>query len=441
MFIAANDAHNKIYPKVDIAIFSGFHEELEYFMELFSAKEPEKIYIDNIPLLIYEYHDRKIALIPTGIGTVFAANTITLAYQQLHPDFMFYVGTAGGIDPSLNVCDVIIAEDSFEAEIQPTFAALKNTPFESCLTHPLINQPILPFYKADAELLEIATAIQLQGMTTYQGTVVTTNTFPAPQYLFDNIKIHKPFAIDMETSAFYQTAWLLGAKALAIRGISNVLNHDGSDDNIHASDVKGSAKAASQVLHKILDALIFKHLPQKKQNPSTNHEADALIKLLKLMPHPEGGYFAEVFKSTDKVKPLDNSRYNNEDRSAGTAIYYLLKGRDFSAWHRLKSDEIWHYYKGCPITIYVLDPEQRLTTHVLGDPIMHANASFQVAIKSGHFFAAMPVDPGSYTLVGCTVSPGFEYTDFHLANREELLALFPRHADLIKKLSRMTTQA
>src|SRR4029077_9586273 len=84
-------------------------------------------------------------------------------------------------------------------------------------------------------------------------------------------------------------------------------------------------------------------------------EVTDIIKQFDLQPHPEGGHYKRVFQSTDTVKSCDQQRYNNENRSAGTSIYYLLKGEEFSAWHRLKSDEIWHYYKGTPINIHVID--------------------------------------------------------------------------------------
>lgn len=171
------------------------------------------------------------------------------------------------------------------------------------------------------------------------------------------------------------------------------------------------------------------------------------INLLKLERHIEGGYFVQNYKSSDRVK-LKNTRYtslfsNNTqtqeetiERSAGTAIYFLLNEKDFSAWHKLQSDEIWHYYDGAsPLAIHIIDRNGKLTTHMLGNPRLTTSASFQVVIKADQWFAAEVVDKKSYCLIGCTVSPGFEYQDFQLANRNELISQFPQHEKIISRLT------
>jgi predicted cupin superfamily sugar epimerase len=166
------------------------------------------------------------------------------------------------------------------------------------------------------------------------------------------------------------------------------------------------------------------------------NEINELVKRFKLLPHPEGGHYACIFKSTDTVKSSDKERYNDEDRSAGTSIYYLLKGDDFSAWHSLKSDELWHYYTGSSVKIYVVDKQGNLTTYLLGNTLENPDALFQVAIAADNWFAAEVVDKTSYCLVGCTVNPGFEFKDFKLANRESLSAEFPQHQALINQFTR-----
>jgi predicted cupin superfamily sugar epimerase len=161
------------------------------------------------------------------------------------------------------------------------------------------------------------------------------------------------------------------------------------------------------------------------------------IDLLKLERHIEGGYFCQIYQSSDRVKPI-SSRYTNEkttvERSAGTSIYFLLNEKDFSAWHSLKSDEIWHYYDGgSPLAIHIIDENGKLRTHLLGNPRLTHGACFQVIIKAGCWFAAEVVDKKSFGLVGCTVSPGFEYQDFFLADSKDLAAQFPQHAEIISK--------
>ena len=242
--------------KIDFAILSAMPEELEYFQEIFLKSKSEHYTINELEFIVYEYKYKTILLSNTGFGTTFAASVITLIHNYFNPSYMFFSGTAGGINPNLKLRDIIIVDKSFEAEIQGAFKLLKDTPFESCLTHPLNKQVFPPIYFANDELLNIAVNINAHNDNTYTGTSVSSNTFPAPQELFDRIKAENPFSIDMETSAFYQVAWLLKIRALAVRGISNLLNQDGSDDKINESDVKGSSEAAAKVVLEIIDHLL-----------------------------------------------------------------------------------------------------------------------------------------------------------------------------------------
>lgn len=245
--------------KVDFAIISAMPEELYFFKQRFLQCRYDSYQIHGLYFDVYDYKNQKILLANTGFGTTFAASVITLIYQYFHPDYVFLSGTAGGINPKLKICDVVIVEKAFEAEIQGAFKLLKGTPFESCLTHPLNKQVFPSIYFADEDLLNIASNMSATDSSIYRGTAVSSNTFPAPQELFDRIKTEDPYSIDMETSAVYQVAWLLKIRVLAIRGISNLLNHDGTDDKIDESDVKGSSEAAAKVVLKILDHLLAGH--------------------------------------------------------------------------------------------------------------------------------------------------------------------------------------
>jgi uncharacterized protein len=160
-----------------------------------------------------------------------------------------------------------------------------------------------------------------------------------------------------------------------------------------------------------------------------------LINEYHLQPHPEGGYFACTYKSNDYVKLFNNDRYNNEKRSASTSMYYLLNKTDYSAWHILKSDELWYFHQGSPLNIYVIDENGYLITYLLGDPLKFKGAAFQVCIKAGTYFAAEIIDKNSYSLVGCMVAPGFEYRDFKLAEKNTLLTIYPQHKAIIERLS------
>lgn len=161
------------------------------------------------------------------------------------------------------------------------------------------------------------------------------------------------------------------------------------------------------------------------------------IEKLKLERHVEGGYFGLVYQSTDKII-TQNKRYNTTERTAGSSIYFLLEKNDFSAWHQLKSDEIWHYYDGeGGIHIHTIDLDGNYVLKVLGHPMHVENGTFQVAIPAGTWFAAELINKLSFGLVGCTVSPGFDYQDFTLADRDQLVSQYATYAELIHRLTRV----
>jgi predicted cupin superfamily sugar epimerase len=147
---------------------------------------------------------------------------------------------------------------------------------------------------------------------------------------------------------------------------------------------------------------------------------------LGLKRHPEGGYYRETYRSEIKVDTQAGKR------SAGTAIYYLLERGQFSAFHRIKSDEIWHFYAGSRLALYVIDQEGRLEKIILGRP--GRKAVPQAAIRAGCWFAAFA--DGPYSLVGCTVAPGFDFRDFEMAKRDELISQYPKHRRVIVKYTR-----
>jgi hypothetical protein len=170
------------------------------------------------------------------------------------------------------------------------------------------------------------------------------------------------------------------------------------------------------------------------------------IKQLRLHPHPEGGYYRETYRSPEIIAKADLPKRYKGDRSFATAIYFLLRGNQFSAFHRLKSDEIWHFYNGSPIFIFVIEKDGHLTTAKLG---LNAEegARPQYIIKAGSWFAAAlaiqnrqpragpPLAEKSYALIGCTVAPGFDFADFEIADRLKMRRKFPKHGALINKLT------
>ncbi|VXB20454.1 conserved hypothetical protein [Burkholderia sp. 8Y] len=160
-------------------------------------------------------------------------------------------------------------------------------------------------------------------------------------------------------------------------------------------------------------------------------DAQALITRLGLQPHPEGGYFRETYRASQRV----TREGANEPRSASTAIYYLLCEGAHSAWHRIRSDEVWHFHAGDPLLVHVLDAHGVLTTHKLGNMLLTEDAVFQAVVNAGDWFAAQCSAASGASLVGCTVAPGFEFSEFELANCDELKARYPQHRELIERLA------
>lgn len=156
-----------------------------------------------------------------------------------------------------------------------------------------------------------------------------------------------------------------------------------------------------------------------------------IISKLKLQPHPEGGFFKETYRSDELIdtKTLP-SRFNGK-RAFSTSIYYLLEGEDFSSFHKIKSDEIWHFYFGSPVVLHLIYENGDYANIELGNNISEGQ-NFQIIIPHNTWFAAEVKDKSSFTLVGCTVAPGFNFDDFLLADKS-LLEEFPQHQNLIKK--------
>lgn len=172
---------------------------------------------------------------------------------------------------------------------------------------------------------------------------------------------------------------------------------------------------------------------------TTNHnqrpyKADVarLVEQLNLKPHPEGGFYTESYRAADTVtRTIDGVQ-----RASSTAIYYLLESGAWSAWHRIASDEAWHFYAGSPLKVQVLMPSKELVTHVLGPALEQSGCVYQAVVPAGCWFAAELENPDSFALVGCTVAPGFEFSEFELADGARLLADYPQHAEVIHRLLR-----
>ena len=160
-----------------------------------------------------------------------------------------------------------------------------------------------------------------------------------------------------------------------------------------------------------------------------------IIENLELTPHPEGGYFRETYRSSGVIDKESLGSNFKGKRNYSTCIYFLLTSNDFSAFHRIKQDEIWHFYDGSPIHLHVISPEGAYSQHRIGRDLENGEVP-QFVVPGGSWFASEVQNEKAYSLVGCTVSPGFDFEDFELGTKSELVSLFPGQKDIIMRLTR-----
>ncbi|MVM32356.1 hypothetical protein GO755_20080 [Spirosoma sp. HMF4905] len=161
------------------------------------------------------------------------------------------------------------------------------------------------------------------------------------------------------------------------------------------------------------------------------------VRLLNMQPHPEGGYFAEMYRSAESISKAALPNRFGGDRSFSTAIYFLLENHHISTLHRIQSDEVWHFYAGGPLEIFVISPTGALTVIRLGNRLNQGEV-FQAVVPAGCWFGSKPIltpEGPSFSLVGCTVAPGFDFNDFEIADRGILLQEFPQHRAVIELLT------
>ena len=163
--------------------------------------------------------------------------------------------------------------------------------------------------------------------------------------------------------------------------------------------------------------------------------ADYFIRHLNLQPHPEGGFFKETYRSSGFIPLHCLPAAFHGDRFYSTAIYFLLQQNDFSAFHRIASDECWHFYEGGPLLIHVIDKEGNYSCTRLGRKPDEGEV-LQFVVPAQSWFASEPAPGSGFSLVGCTVAPGFDFVDFEMAKAKELSKVYPQYQILIQRLCR-----
>ncbi|MGC1450550.1 MAG: cupin domain-containing protein [Candidatus Sulfotelmatobacter sp.] len=166
-----------------------------------------------------------------------------------------------------------------------------------------------------------------------------------------------------------------------------------------------------------------------------HRDAKYWIERLGLIPHPEGGYYRQSYRAELTIDRAALPPSFGGSRAVSTAIYFLLEGDNFSALHRLRSDELWHFYAGGALVVQVIAEDGQYSEIQIGEN-PEAGEVFQAVVKAGWWFGSRVRDPRSFALVGCTVSPGFDFADFEMGDREELIRVYPQHRESIERLTR-----
>jgi predicted cupin superfamily sugar epimerase len=163
--------------------------------------------------------------------------------------------------------------------------------------------------------------------------------------------------------------------------------------------------------------------------------AKQYIYRLNLSQHPEGGYYRQTYCSSEWVSLNALPERFRGDRPFSTAIFYLLEQGDFSSFHRIKSDECWHFYAGNALYIHVIEDDGTYQQGKLGN-LTEQGDTFQFVVPAGAWFAAEPAPGTSFALTGCTVAPGFDFSDFEMGDKATLISRFPQHETLLDRLCR-----
>jgi uncharacterized protein len=165
-----------------------------------------------------------------------------------------------------------------------------------------------------------------------------------------------------------------------------------------------------------------------------SYDVNNLVSKLGLTRHPEGGYYKETFNSEEKISDTELSVNYEGKRKLYTSIYFLLTSDDVSHFHRLKSDELWYYHGGSSLSVHVIGESGEYQEIKLGINLDIGEVP-QVLVKKNSIFGSSVSEKDTWSLVGCMVSPGFEFQDFELFTQEELLKVYPEHQEIIMKLA------
>lgn len=405
-----------------IVILGAFQDELTSITRIFL--DLKETMISKCRCWVAQWNNHDIIISLTGIGTSASAITTTILCETLEPDLIIFCGVAGGLKSTQEVGDLILASKIIDADLHQLPVILGNTPYKNTLIDPHTLISTTAEYAIHSSILDLILSFSFERLKT--GIIVTSNTFPAPKSLFSEIKGLDCSAIEMESAGVFKAAEYYNIPVITIRAISNLLDDTGNDLGTRPDALMVCAERLALCLTAILN-----HILSLGVIAEFNHQKKIsdLVAKYELIQHPEGGWYRQTFRSSDLVRAEGHAltRYLGEPRVAGTSIIYLLTQGDFSGWHTVQSDETWSFHLGEGLLLRVIDPiSGELNEITLGIE----KGDIQFTVRAGHIFSAEPL--GRFCLTGCAVTPGFDFKDFKLLNREEFVTTYPQYLDLAR---------
>lgn len=405
-----------------VVVFGAFRDELTSITQNFV--DFKETMISKCRCLVGQWNEHEIIIGLTGIGTTAAAITTTILCEKLEPDLIIFCGVAGGLKPDQQIGDLVLGNKIIDADLHQLPTILKNTPYKNALIDPHTLRSITTEYTITTAIFDTVSSFSFARLKT--GAIVTSNAFPAPKSLFSEIKCLECIAIDMESSGIFKAADYYDIPVITLRAISNLLDDAGNDLGTMPNALEVCAERLTSclisMLNHLLNVSVIANLNQQQR-------ISKLVAKYDLTQHPEGGWYRSTFRSNDWVTAKGDAftRYSGESRMAGSAILYLLPQGDFSAWHTIQSDETWSFHSGDDLLLRVIDPiSGKLTQIILGSEQDH----LQFTVRAGHLLSAEPL--GRFSIMGCVVTPGFDFKDLKLFTCDEFIAKFPEHIELAR---------
>ncbi len=406
---------------VKILILSAFPPERTAIDALFPGAE-RVLDTSSTPknVLKAEYHDMTIYLSYTGLGSSLSACNTAVLCERLQPDLVIFCGVAGGVCPDTQKHGDIIAVTGAHHKdfdhLPQVFT--EGSAYHGCLFDPHTGERNSYHFAVEPALLDCLKTIYPENSF---GAIATSNAFPTPPGKYPEV-LETCVAIEMEGAAVMEAAT---CPVIILRSLSNLLDKEGKNLGEPEGIIALCAHNLAQALQSLLASPALKPAIEKAHITFLKNK-------LRLTPHQEDGCFNRIYEAKEQVSATHNA--TQYTLSNQTAIHYLLEKGDFSIWHRLAvSSETWQVIQGDHVNVHILNPETRALTSIQ----IGSDAQKNYTVPAGHWFCAEPAaGAAGFSLCTCTVTPGFSYELFELAQIDQLCKDFSAHVTFIQKFTR-----